>query len=247
MDIRSVVTEFRNVTPLEGLTDAWSWSPTPRVTFAGALSADGKRLLQLSGRNSYDRELATATLLFAREHEDEIFVRNPFLGALEGFEPPAGRSFDAVVGIAPEVHEFYRVEKPELTAHVRLAFPAYSCEFSGAETLEEAITRYRMLRLNNLDRGPLPFLKMRYANTRTRGRSTNPGRGLTEPQRLEEELREMEGGAGSIVEFENRHGHVWRVMWDGVWLVAEWDTQDGVPREIGIEELVDFALARLRD
>jgi hypothetical protein len=29
---------------------------------------------------------------------------------------------DAVVGLAPEVHEFYRVEKPELTPHVRLTF-----------------------------------------------------------------------------------------------------------------------------
>lgn len=245
MDIRAVVTEFRNVTPLPALTDGWSWSPTPRITFAGALSADGKRLLQLSGRNSYDEDLAVATLAFAREHEDEIFVRNPCLGSLGGFQPPAGRSFDAVVGLAPEVHEFYRVERPELTPHVRLTFPAYSCEFSGAETLDEAITRYRMLRLNNLDREPLPFLKMRYANTRTRGRSTNQGRGLTEPQRLVEELRWMEGGAGSIVEFENRHGHVWRVMWDRVWLIAEWDNQDGTPREIGIEELVDFALAQL--
>jgi hypothetical protein len=74
----------------------------------------------MSGRNSCDGDLAVATLAFAREHEDEIFVRNPFLGSLGGFEPPAGRSFDAVVGLAPEVHEFYRVEKPEPTPHVRL-------------------------------------------------------------------------------------------------------------------------------
>ncbi|MDN3024660.1 hypothetical protein [Streptomyces sp. S.PB5] len=247
MDIRSVVTTFKGVGPLPGLPDSWHWSPAPGIDFAGALSADGKRLLQLSSRDSYDEDLALATLAFAREHEDEIFVANPFLGSLDGFGPPVGRHFDAVVGIAPEVHEFYRVEKPELTPHVRLVFPAYACEFSGDETLDEAITRYRMLRLTNFGREPLPFLKMRYINTRTRGRSTNPGRGFTAPRRLVQELRQMEGGAGSIVEFENRHSHVWRVMWDGVWLIAEWDNQDGTPREIGIDELVAFATARLRD
>ena len=95
------------------------------------------------------------------------------------------------------------MENPDLTPHVRLTFPAYVCEFSGDETLDEAITRYRMLRLNNLGRDPVPFLKMRYANTRTRGKSTNPGRGFTDPARLVEELRLMDGGTGRIVEFEN--------------------------------------------
>ncbi|WP_282703318.1 hypothetical protein [Streptomyces sp. CC219B] len=207
-DVRDAVTEFPGAAPLPGLADAWHWSPTPGIDFAGALSADGKRLLQLSSRDSYDQDLAVSTLGFAREHEDENFVRNAFIGSLDGFQPPAGLRFDTVVGIAPEVHRFYRVEKPELTEHVRLVFPAYACEFSGEETLDEAITRYRMLGLTDLGRAPLPFLKMRCANTRTRGRSTNQGRGLTDPQRLGTELRAIEGGAGSFVEFENRHGKV---------------------------------------
>jgi hypothetical protein len=245
MDIRAVVTDFRGAAPLPGLPDSWHWSPAPGIDFAGALSADGKRLLQLSGRDSYDQDLAVAALAFAREHEEQIFARNAFLGALEGFEPPADRRFDVVVGIAPEVHRFYRNDKPELTPHVRLMFPAYACEFSGEETLDEAVTRYRMLRLNHLGRDPLPFLKMRYANTRTRGRSTNPGRGFAEPQRLVEEFRSMEGGSGSFVEFENRHGKVWRVEWHGAWLIAEWDTQDGAPREIGLDELCEFAVSQL--
>ncbi|MFG2790528.1 hypothetical protein [Streptomyces sp. NPDC048419] len=142
MDIRAVVAEFGGE-PLPALSDSWQWSPAPGIDFARALSADGKRLLQLSSRDSFDPALATRTLGFAREHEDEIFARNAFLGSLEGFEPPTGRSFDAVVGIAPEVHRFYRAEKPELTEHVRLMYPAYACEFSGGETLDEAITRYR--------------------------------------------------------------------------------------------------------
>ncbi|MCF3136056.1 hypothetical protein [Streptomyces olivochromogenes] len=247
MDIRAVIGEFKGATPLVGLPDGWRWSPAPGIDFAGALSVDGERLLQLSARDSYDHDLAVATLAFAREHEERIFARNALLGSLGGFEPPGGRSFDAVVGIAPEVHRFYRLEKPELDPYVRLMFPAHVCEFSGGETLDEAVTRYRMLRLTHLDRSPLPFLKMRYANTRTRARSTNPGRGFAEPDRLVEELRRMEGGAGSFVEFENRHGAVWRVEWHGAWFVAEWESKSGTPREIGLDELIGFALASLRD
>ncbi|MFF3405435.1 hypothetical protein ACFYW8_04320 [Streptomyces sp. NPDC002742] len=125
--------------------------------------------------------------------------------------------------MGPQVHGFYRVENPDLAPHVRLTFPAHSCEFSGDETLEEAVSRYRTLKMNNFDREPLPFLKMRYTNTRTRGRSGNPGRGLTEPKRLLEELRLMEGGEGSFVEFENRHGKVWRVEWHGAWFIQGYE------------------------
>lgn len=153
MDLQAVVAGFKRAAPLPGLADAWHWSPVRGIEFAGALSADGQRLLQFGGRDSYDHELAVATLEFARERERRIFDRNPFLGALEGFRAPAGRRpFDVVVGVAPEVHRFYRVELPELTPFVRLTFPAYACEFSGGESIGEAETRYRMLRLNHLGR-----------------------------------------------------------------------------------------------
>ncbi|MER5387279.1 hypothetical protein ABT040_44890 [Streptomyces sp. NPDC002688] len=247
MDIRAVVSGFRDVEPLPGPADAWHWSPAPGIDFAGALSTDGRRLLQLSARNSYDQELAVATLEFAREHEEDIFAGHPHLGTAGGFAAPGGRRFDVVAGVGPQVHGFYRVENPDLTPYVRLTFPAHSCEFSGDETLEEAVSRYRMLKMNNFDREPLPFLKMRYTNTRTRGRSGNPGRGLTEPKRLLEELRLMEGGEGSFVEFENRHGKVWRVEWHGAWFIAEWETPDGRPREIGGDDLLLFAQSRLTE
>ncbi|MFF4347727.1 hypothetical protein [Streptomyces sp. NPDC001530] len=248
VDLRAVVSRFRGVEPLPGLADGWYWTPVPGIEFVGALSADGQRLLQLSGRDSYDEDLAVATLEFARVHEEAIFARNPHLGVGEGFKSPDGSSFDVVVGLAPEVHRFYNVENPALTPFVRLMFPAYACEFSGRETLDEAATRYRMLRLNNLARRPLPYLKMRYRNTRTGGRSTNPGRGFTEPRRLEEELGWMDGAPGSFVEFENRHGRVWRVEWgaDG-WSIAQEGDQGWSPREIALGEPLDFAAARLRD
>lgn len=263
MDLRAVVNGFKNVTPLPGLPDAWYWSPVRTVNFAGALSADGRRLLQLSGREWFDEELAIATLEFAREREPEIFARNPHLGTADGFTPPRTaegevRPFDVVVGIAPEIHDFYHVENPDLTPHVRLAFPAYAHEFSGRETLGEAITRYRMLRLSEFDcRDPVPYLKMRYANTRTQGRSTNRGRGFTKEQNLEQELRLLENAPGSFVEFENRHGKAWRVEWhDGPWLIGEWGTAASgpppdpgavAPQEIELKDLLAFAAARLRE
>ena len=245
MDIRGVVAGFKNVRPLAGLGDAWHWSPAPGVNFAGALSADGERLLQLSTKPGFAEELATATLAFARDHEREMFAANPYLGAVEGFTAPDGYTFDAVVGIAPEVHNFYQVDRPELTLFVRLAFPAYRVEFAGDEPLEHAITRYQMLRPNKVKRDPVPYLKMRYANTRTGVRSSGPGRGFTDPATLERELRLMDGAPGSFVEFENRHHQMWRVEWQDGYRIA--DGGDGDHRPIGLDELLGFAAARLRD
>ncbi|WP_190232832.1 hypothetical protein [Streptomyces avicenniae] len=148
---------------------------------------------------------------------------------------------------APAVHRFYHVELPELTPLVRYVFPAYACEFSGYETFEESITRYRILRAAQWERRPVPFLKMQYANTRTQGRSTNAGRVFARVDVLDNELRLMADAPGSFVEFENRHSHVWRVEWHGAWYLAEWDTQDGAPREIGFDDLLTFADARLHD
>lgn len=246
MDIREVVTGFRDAAPLAGLDDAWMWAPAPTLHFAGALSADGERLLQLNARDTFDKDLAVATLAFARAHEEEIVARNPYFGALDGFEAPGGHRFDSVLCIAPEVHAFYAYDRPELTPFVRLAFPAYSVEFAGDESLKEAITRFDRMRPNNLGRDPLPFLKMRFANTRTLGRSTNKGRGFTDPRNLESELRELDGSPGSFVEFENRHRHVWRVEWHDGYYVAVWDTQDGEPRETTLGELLEFSAAQLR-
>ncbi|MCW8384227.1 hypothetical protein [Streptomyces justiciae] len=186
MDLRAVLADFPGVRPLAGLRDAWYWSRVPLFGLAGALSADGERLLQLSGRGSYDEELAVAVLGFAREREGELFARNAHWGAIDGFQPPAGRrdfDFDSVIGISPDVHRAYPVEHPELTPHVRMVFPAYACEFAAAgdETLDEAIT-------------------------------------------------------------ENRHGRVWRMEWRDGWLMAEYGQ---APREVGVEEAVEFAMARL--
>lgn len=248
MNIKEAVAGFPGSVRLEGLEDAWYWSPAPRIDFAGALSADGSRLLQLRAADSYDQDLAVSVLGFARDHEEAMFAANPSLGSAGGFVPPKEFQFDTVAATSPDVHRFYAYENPQLMPLVRVVFPAYACEFSGDESEREAITRYKMLGKSRLlARDPVPFLKMRYANTRTKARSTNPGRGFTEELRLQQELRDMDGAPDSFLEFENRHAKVWRVEWHGAWYMGEWNTQGGAPREIGLDELLDFAAARLRD
>jgi hypothetical protein len=54
-------------------------------------------------------------------------------------------------------------------------FPGCRCEFSGTETEEEAIHQFRLaLQPTRLDRDRVPFLRMRYDNTRPRSHSTGP-------------------------------------------------------------------------
>lgn len=247
MSIRSVVEGFPGVSPLTGLDDAWHWSPVPGIHFAGVLSTDGQRLLQVTGNGTFEETLAVATLEFARDHEKDLFAVNPHLGAAEGFRAPAGYAFDSVAGAAPEVHRYYEVEHPGLDPLVRVVFPAYACEFSGREDLDAALTRYDMMSIALTAREPEPFLKMSFDNTRDGVRSTNPGRAFAEEDDLLEALEDLVGAQDSFVEFENRRGGVWRATFHDSLLLAELTEGEGTPRETTLEALLAFAAERLRD
>ncbi|MFE0703048.1 hypothetical protein [Streptomyces sp. NPDC058872] len=69
---------------------------------------------------------------------------------------------------------------------------------------------------------------MKYDNTRTRGGSEGDLRGFTTPDVLLRELELLEGAPGSFVEYENRHGDVWRIEWNGSWVV-DGKSQDHPP------------------
>jgi len=246
MDLQSTIAGFRNVAPLGDLEQAWQWSLNPVLHFAGALTGDGKHLLQTNQRGKHDADLARAVLSFARDHEEELLGEGRFIGFAEGFSAP-GYAFDAVAAAVPEVHGHHKAQNPELTAVTYIVFPGYACEFSGRENLAEAEARYTtMLHPAEIGREPVPFLKMRFDNPRTGGGSTNPGRALTYPRILLQEIPQMENAPGSFVEFENRHGMAWRVEWDNGWSIAEEGAQDSALREIGLDELLDLAAARLR-
>lgn len=243
MDLLTTLATFPNVAPLAGLERAWTWSQGPVPHFAGAVTADGRRLLQTNQRGRRDEELARAVLAFARQHEESLLGEGRPIAAVGGFSA-AGYDFDAVAATAPEVHGHHRTRNPDLTAVTYIVFPAFDTEVSGRESLEEAQARYRkMLSPAEIDREAVPFLKMRFDNPRTGSGSTNPGRALAHPRMLRQEIPQLEGTPGGFVEGENRTGKVWRVSWDQGWVLRVAEKER---RGLSLDEVLDFADATLR-
>lgn len=88
-------------------------------------------------------------------------------------------------------------------------------------------------------------MRMRFDNPRTGGGSTNPGRALAQEKILLQEIPKLENAPGGFVEFENRHGRVWRVEWDDGWFLGE--ESGAVVRPVELAELLLLVRARLRD
>ncbi|MFG3164845.1 hypothetical protein ACGFY8_33780 [Streptomyces sp. NPDC048232] len=207
----SVLPAMPSAAPVPGLASAWRWSPNPMFTFTAALSTDGRHNLQVNVRGRYDEALVTALLAHARAHDDTFVGKGRPLAAVGGFHHD-GTQFDTVGVAAPEVHGYHATENPELSAVTYAVFPAYASEISGGENEEEAWGRFRkMLQPNRLDRTEVPFVKMRYGNTRTRSMSKGDARGFAPLDTLVRELELLDGAPGSFVEWENRHGAVRRV------------------------------------
>ncbi|MEW1721101.1 hypothetical protein [Streptomyces sp. NPDC093109] len=167
----------------------------------------------------FDQGLVTAVLEFARERylAEESSIK-PFVIARGFAAKPYG--FDAVVAVPAAVHGYHFGRDNALGTRVTGVFPAYSCEFSGHENLEEAVHRFkRMLHPTVVKRTVSPYLRMRYENTRTRGGSLGAARGFTTTDVLLRELALLEGAAGSFVEWENFRGKVWHVSWNESWYV----------------------------
>ncbi|MET8896068.1 hypothetical protein [Streptomyces albogriseolus] len=243
MDLQATLAGFPNATPLDGLDHAWKWSLGPVLHFAGVLSKDGTRLLQTNQRGKHDEELARAVLAFAREHEQELIGTGRPIAAVPGFSAD-GYAFDAVAATAPEVHGHHKAQNPDLTAVTYIVFPAFKTEVSGRESLEEAQARYqKMLNPAEIGREAVPFLKMRFDNPRTGGGSTNAGRALTYPRMLRQEIPQLEGTPGGFVEWENRTGEVWRVAWDGEWVLSG---AEGERRGMSLDEILEFSDQTLR-
>ncbi|MEQ8148290.1 hypothetical protein [Streptomyces sp. OP7] len=243
MDPLTTLAGFPNAAPLAGLDRAWTWSLGPVLHFAGAVTADGRRLLQTNQRGRHDEGLAREVLAFARRHEDALIGDGRPIMAVRGFSA-AGYVFDAVALTTPEVHGHHKAQNPDLTPVTYIVFPAFASEVSGRESLEEARARYRkMLSPADIGRDAVPFLRMRFANPRTGGGSTNPGRALTYPRLLRQEIPQLEGVAGGFVEWENRVGDVWRVEWDQGWVLIGGGEER---RGLSLDDLVSFADTTVR-
>ncbi|MFE2354575.1 hypothetical protein [Streptomyces parvulus] len=211
MNLGSVLSAMPGAAPVSGLDYAWRWSPNPMFTFTAALSTESGHNLQVNVRGRYDEVLVAALLAHARAHDGTFVGQGRPLMAVGGFHHD-GTDFDTVGVAAPEVHGYHATENPELSAVTYAVFPAYASEISGRENEEEAWGRFRkMLQPNKLDRAEMPFVKMRYDNTRTQSMSKGDARGFAPLDTLVRELELLDGAPGSFVEWENRHGAVWRV------------------------------------
>ena len=67
---------------------------------------------------------------------------------------------------------------------------------------------------------------------------------MTYPWIVRQKIPELADSSGGFVEFENRLGKVWRVEWDGGWIVS--GEQSGVRsaargrREMGLDEVLEL-------
>ncbi|MFJ9434833.1 hypothetical protein ACIRQY_35040 [Streptomyces sp. NPDC101490] len=231
MNIEQAVAEIGNAEEVAGLPTAWRWSPRSRFMFFLAMDVDGRWAYQMNSLDVHDEGLTRSVLEFARHHSlGREPGAKPFTVAT-GFSYGTYR-FDSVAAAAPPVHGYHHGRNESLNEVVSAVFPAYQCEFRGDENLEEAVLRFkRMLRPTIISRPPVPYLRMRYENTRTKGGSVGPSRGFTTHDVLLRELGLLEGAPGSFVEFENSLGEVWNVGWNGSWLVN--GTAEGVPPSEG--------------
>ncbi|MEU4085527.1 hypothetical protein [Streptomyces aureus] len=219
VDIKEAVAEIEAVQEEPGLPLAWRWSPLHRFVMCLAIDHDGRWAYQMNSLDVHDDGLIRAVLAFARHHQLGRGQDARPLTVLPGFSYGSYR-FDAVAAASPAVHRFHHHRNEALNEVVSAVFPAYLCEFRGDENVEEAAVRFeRMLRPTRVSRLPVPYLRMRYDNTRTGGASMGTSRGFTTHDVLLRELALLEGAPGSFLEFENRPGEVWRIQWDGSWIV----------------------------
>ncbi|MGW7530336.1 hypothetical protein [Streptomyces sp. NPDC054783] len=237
VDIRDLLASNPRAQLFSRLEDSWMWSPNPRFTFVSAMSRDPGRAFQINFIDSFDADLACAVIEFAR---DAALQEASLLGPLtvtEGFSF-GGASFDAVATASPAVHGYYVGRNEVLNEHVVAVFPAFSCEISGTESLEEAIHRFkRMLHPTVMSRQPVPFLRMRYENAKTGAGSVGDLRGFTTWDVLLRELNLLAGSPESFVECENVHADVRLIRWSGNWNV----TGGGVTQVLEQAQLKNWA------
>ncbi|MGV9247976.1 hypothetical protein [Streptomyces sp. NPDC003710] len=245
MGLTAIPSGMPGAEPFPGLSDAWHWSPNPRFHFVAALATDREHVLQINTMDSYDETLVREVLAFARDHFAQLANDERPLIALPGFTA-IGRDFDTVAAAAPRAHTYHARDDKDLHQATYAVFPGWHYEFSGTETDEEAhsqVSHPHGLRVTNLNRETLPFLKMSYRNTTTGSRSTAAHRTLAKPPVLMRELELLKGAAASFVEFENFRHHVWRAEWAGTYVLEG----EGTRRELDRAELLAFAQAALTE
>jgi hypothetical protein len=233
VDLAGTLAAMPNAVPFDGVPDAWFWSHAPKFGFAAVIS--GEHVFQCYGHASYDEGLARAVLEFCRAHDDELIAPHPLVVA-EGFSHE-GFAFDTVVAVGPTIHK-YHGDTPDVHEATRAVFPAYRCEFSGAETEDEAAFRYTRAagaQPTRWNREPNPYLRMRM---RAASGREIPDLGFANPTKLVHELTQLPDRPDGFVEFENYERRLWTVRWADGYEVTEGDAESS---SMELPELVELA------
>jgi hypothetical protein len=254
MDLHAALDQDSDVldlAPLAGLDDAWMWrGPNDRFRHAAALAADGKHSFEIRTMDSWNEELARAVLSFAVLHSEEFLASESLTTPIAGFTSPV-RDFDTVASISPRITQ-YRHDAPDLTDATVPVFPAWHFEFSANATppeIEFLLQNPNGLQKTELERSPLPFHRIRFANSKMRTSTPGDGMHLAYRDVLAFNLKELANtDESSFVEFENRLSEVWNVVWrDGTWLATSADDSGAEPRTrtLSLDDALEFAAAQL--
>ncbi|WP_146259146.1 hypothetical protein [Streptomyces tateyamensis] len=219
IDIVAEISRLPNVRPLVGMEDAWEWSPAPGFVLLIALSSDRQHAFRLNTKHSYDLGLCRSILEFVRLHEDEVVGRLEPLLALPGFSW-GGREFDVVGRIRPEAHNLFP-DNLELNSLVFGVFPAYECEISGLETLDQAAERFnRMFKASDMNRKPSPYVLVKFDNPKTGAGTIGERQVFVRPDYLLHELKLLEGVEDAYIDLWNHRNEHWSIRWAGQWRIV---------------------------
>lgn len=234
--LSSRIAALGNAVPIEGMEQAWVFTPAPGVNLSIALSNDGSMAFQMNTVGPFYPVLSRSVLRFARGTGLVPKPGRP-LQAVPGFACPPW-PFDVVGFAVSPVHRFSLVEDQELHRSTIAVFPGFHSEFLGQEDLAQATVRFRQLiKVARIDRQLSPYIALRFENSALGFGSAGPGLGLATLDELIEQVLLLEGAVDDVcfVEFENFQGGIWLVRWDGSWQVSG-ATDEALSSELEITE-----------
>jgi hypothetical protein len=241
-DLKKSLGKLFPLEPFAGVDRAWRYQAK---TIDGVLQhvvrfgSEGDHLLLLPCRDGFDPELAAALLEFIGDIAPDFFDEKP-LRFVPGFSAP-NSGFTAVMMLGPEAHNQFEAANPELQALTAVAFPVYSCEFSG----DEEVSMVRTLRkyfVSTLDwkRAPQPRLLMMHRNAATGSRSPGQKRGLARLDKCLRELETLTETGESFVEMEALSGDVIRLQRAGADYEAQFPESEKAPEVVAASAVQDF-------
>jgi hypothetical protein len=220
-----------NTVAFDGVPDAWFWSHAPKFGFAAVIS--GERCSSATATPRTTRAWPAPSWTSAVPTTTSWSLPEQPLVVVEGFTHK-GFAFDTVVAVSPSIHK-YHADTPDVHEATRAVFPAYRCEFSGAETEDEAVFRYSRAagaQPTRWHREPNPYLRMRAAP----GHQI-PDLGFANPTKLVHELTQLPDRPDGFVEFENYERRLWTVQLADGYTVTEGDTE---PSTMELPDLVEL-------